>query len=139
MRLTGPLPERFLRLMSKADRALFAPGQLTNAEAVDKMKAKDERQLQGWLVGLLRLRGIEPLWFRTDKRTAATVGWPDITFAVEGHAIAWEAKMPGEKPRSEQVAVHCRMIRNGWTVEVVHTLEEARVFLDALGTRAATE
>lgn len=133
MKLPAVLPNEFLRCMSDADRAALAPGQLLPKEAAVKITAKDERQLQGQLVGLLRLRGIEPLWFRTDKRTRATVGWPDITFAVQGRAFAWEAKMPGEKPRPEQVAMHCLMIRDGWTIEIVHTVDEGRTFLATIG------
>lgn len=139
MRLPAVLPNEFLRCMSEADRASLAPGQLLPAEAAAKMTAKDERQLQGQLVGLLRLRGIEPLWFRTDKRTRATVGWPDITFAFQGRAIAWEVKMPGEKPRPEQINVHCLMVRDGWTVDVVHSVDEGRSLLAALGTATATD
>src|SRR5438105_10429918 len=53
-----------------------------NIEAMSKAQIKNERQLQSMIVNLLRLKGIEPLWHRTDKRSAATVGWPDISFAV---------------------------------------------------------
>jgi hypothetical protein len=137
MRLHGPLPDKFLRLMSEADRALFAPGQSTQEESMRKAVAKNERQLQGWLVGVLRLRGIEPLWFRTDRRTAATIGWPDITFAFRGQAVAWEAKMPGEKPRAEQIAQHCLMIRDGWIVEVIHSVDEGLASLSQLGASVA--
>lgn len=131
MKLGAVIPNEFLRCMSPADRKLIAPGQHTPEEALAASQPKVERELQGLLVGLLRLRGIEPLWFRTDKRTRATVGWPDITFAVNGAAIAWEVKLPGERPRSEQLAVHCRMRQNGWQVDVVTTFEEGRTILNA--------
>lgn len=136
MRIHGPLPEKFLRLMSEADRALFAPGQLTSEEAIAKLTITSERQLQGLLVGLLRVRGIEPLWFRTDKRSRATVGWPDITFALTGLAIAWEVKMPGEKPRPEQLTVHELMKRNGWCVMVINSFLQGRNFLDTFNPDA---
>lgn len=137
MRLPAVLPDQFLRCMTTADRKVFALGQSTPEEAIAKADVKAERQLQSFLVGLLRLRGIEPLWFRTDKRSRATVGWPDITFAVDGRAIAWEAKLPGEKPRADQIAVHCRMIRNGWTVDVVTSVNEGIKLLDGYGTQPA--
>jgi hypothetical protein len=117
--------------MSPADRALFAPGQLTYEESIRKEKARDERQLQGWLVGMLRIRGHEPLWFRTDKRTRATVGWPDITFALFGRACAWEVKMPGNYPTDDQLAVHAAMTVDGWTVCVVTSVDEGRSFLES--------
>src|SRR2546430_16460274 len=79
------LPERYLRLMSPADRK--AIGQSTAEEALRKAEAKNERQLQSQIVQLLRLKGIEPLWHRTDKRSAATIGWPDITFAVRSSQL----------------------------------------------------
>lgn len=140
MRLTGPLPEKFLRLMSAADRELCAPGQLTSVEAVAKLTITSERQLQSLLVGLLRIRGIEPLWFRTDRRTRSTIGWPDITFAIHGRPMAWEVKMPGEKPRPEQVSVHELMRRTGWGVHVITSFLQGKGILDDLDAAiAATE
>lgn len=131
MRITGILPDSFLRCLSPADRAWVAPDQRTSEEALRKASVRDERQLQGFLVGLLRLRGYEPLWFRTDKRTRATVGWPDITFAVFGRACAWEVKLPGEKARKEQAELHEKMRNDGWTVSVVMSVDEGRTFLDS--------
>lgn len=129
--------------MSPADRKLYAQGQQTPEEAIARCQAASERQLQGFLVNVLRLRGVAVLWHRTDKKSAATVGWPDLTFAAPRTAFqpgahAWEVKLPGEVPTSEQILCHCAMIKNGWTVEIVHSVDEGIAFLNAIGIRAAT-
>lgn len=136
MRLPAILPDAFLRCLSEADRRAIAPGQLTSEQAVARIEIKSERQLQGLLVGLLRVRGIEPLWFRTDKRTRATVGWPDITFALRGIAVAWEVKLPGEKPRPEQLAMHEALKRDGWAVSVITGFNQGRNYLDTFRPEA---
>jgi hypothetical protein len=96
-----------------------------------RAEIKSERVLQGQIVNLLRLKGIEVLWHRTDKRSGATVGWPDLTFSVE-HGLrsipcAWEIKLPGGKLSEEQVKVMVRMMDppNAWTYKVITSVEEA--------------
>jgi hypothetical protein len=94
---------------------------------------KSERQLQGQLVNLLRLRGIEPLWHRTDKRSAATVGWPDITASIKGTPVLWEVKLDGAKLSEEQQALRPRLIENGWDYYVVTSVDEALQILRRYG------
>ena len=94
---------------------------------------RTERQLQGQLVNLLRLRGIEPLWHRTDKRSAATVGWPDLTFALNSVPILWEVKLQGAKLSDEQQALRPRLIANGWDYYVLHSVDEALAILRRYG------
>src|SRR5438309_363687 len=92
------LPESILKCLSKEDRQKI--GQFTAEEVMAKAQIKNERQLQSMIVNLLRLKGIEPLWHRTNKRSSATVGWPDITFSVKAscegsewtEAHGWEVK-----------------------------------------------
>lgn len=132
MRITGLLPDSFLRCMSAEDRRSYASGQLTLEEAAAKAAAKSERELQGWLVGWLRIKGFEVLWHRTDKRSAATIGWPDLTFSVGGLAVAWEVKLPGEQPTKEQEHLHRRMEENGWIVRVIQSMRDGQEELLAL-------
>lgn len=139
------LPESMLKCLSLEDRK--AIGQMTAAEAADKVQANSERALQGQIVQYLRLHGIEPLWHRTDKRSHATKGWPDITFAILDKsdqsdsfewpvlACAWEIKF-GEgdlSPEQERMFDRLRQPPNGWRCKVIRSLPEAIHELADLG------
>jgi len=104
-----------------------------------KQEVKDERELQGQIVNLLRLKGIEPLWHRTDKKSHASIGWPDITFSVE-HGLRsipclWEIKLPGKKLSAEQrnLAVKLMGPPNAWVYKVITSVDEALIELKRLG------
>lgn len=111
--------------MSPVDRKSVAPGQSTAPEVASRSVIKLEKQLQGLIYNFLRVNDVEVCWHRTDKKSGATVGWPDLTFAIHGRAVAWEVKLPGRKPEQHQAALHERMKANGWAVEVMFTLEQA--------------
>jgi hypothetical protein len=83
--MTSPLPENYLRCMTPEARK--SVGQQTAAEVMANGVATSERALQKQIVGLLRLKGIEVNVSRMDKRKTDVVGWPDLTFAVDG---PWE-------------------------------------------------
>lgn len=129
----------------KANRHIFpedGPGSVLTAPlepAPTKEQTKSERKLQGQIVNLLRLKGIQVLWHRTDKKSAATVGWPDLTFAVESGlrtiAIGMEVKLPGKKLSTEQQKVAVEMMNppNGWTYHVVTSVDEVLSILRRLG------
>lgn len=125
LKLPSVLPDAFLRCMSPADRKTVAPGQSTAPEVASRSIIKAEKQLQGLIYNFLRVNDVEVLWHRTDKKSHATVGWPDLTFAVRGKAVAWEVKLPGRKPEQHQSQLHERMVLNGWAVEVIISLEQA--------------
>jgi len=114
-------------------------GQVLLEPLPSRAEAKSERELQGQIVNLLRLKGIEVLWHRTDKKSAATVGWPDLTFAVESGlrtvAIGMEVKLPGRKLSSEQQKVAVEMMNppNSWTYHVVTSVDEVLHILRKLG------
>ena len=98
-----------------------------------------EKALQAQIVSLLRLKGIEPLWHRTDKKSAATVGWPDITFSVE-HGLRsipclWEIKLPGKKLSLDQQTLMIRLMEppNAWAYRVITSVDEALMELRKLG------
>ena len=50
----------------------------------------------------------------------------DLIFAVNGRAVALEVKLPGCNPTEDQVKMMAAMKDNGWRVEVVRSLDEAR-------------
>jgi hypothetical protein len=86
-----------------------------------------ERELQSRIVTLLRRLNIEPLWHRTDRRSGATVGWPDITWCYHGRGYAWEVKTPTGRLRLEQERMLDRLaaLPNGWSVRIVRSVDDA--------------
>lgn len=106
---------------------------------------KSEKELQGQIVNLLRLKGIEVLWHRTDKRSAATVGWPDLTFSLNqvfghdgltyffGQAIAWEVKLPTGKLSKEQAELKPKLEANGWRWRLITSVDQALEELKIMG------
>jgi len=132
---TGVLPDSFLRCLPADERKRL--GQRTAEEVLRNGVATSEKQLQGQIVQLLRLKGIEPCWHRTDKKSAATIGWPDITFAVNQPfgACAWEVKIGDGRLSDEQKKMAVRLMSppNGWRYAVVRSIDEALAILKELG------
>ena len=138
------LPPNFLKCMSAVERKKLGPGGLLPEEALAKAAIKNERDLQGKIVNLLRLKGIEPLWHRTDKRSHATIGWPDITFSTchRGNGwddfcpSAWEIKLEGElSVEQQQMLIRLQTPPNGWRVRVIRSVDEAIDQLKQIGIR----
>lgn len=102
-------------------------------------EAKSEKQLQGQLEGLLRRRGVKfPIRPRTDRKSTINEGAPDIMFSLPGvGSVAWEVKMPGQKPRPEQLRAHDLMREDGWRVYVVTSYAQALEILHNLGVKEA--
>ena len=113
--------------------------QKTKGEAETKEDLRREKDLQVQILNLLNQRGIQPLWHRTDKKSTATVGWPDITFAVEqglrNVPCVWEIKLPGKKLSVEQQSVMVKLLSppNAWTYKVICSVDEALAELTRLG------
>ena len=122
------LPANMVRLISEKDRK--ALGIQTGDERMKKWKVKSERDLQRQIVNYLKLRGIEVCWHRTDKKSAATIGWPDITFAVRVNGFpspcAYEVKFGSGTLSREQNDVLARMQAppNCWRIRVIRTFIE---------------
>jgi hypothetical protein len=125
--MTKVIPENYLKWISEGDRKSLGKAGRTWKECIAKGEAKNERELQGQIVNLLRLRGIEPLWHRTDRRSAATIGWPDITFAYYGKAIAWEVKLPNGRLSREQDQMLDTLgtVPNWWDIRVIRSVDQA--------------
>jgi hypothetical protein len=122
------LPNHLLRLVTAEDRAEL--GLETYEERMKKLVVKTERQLQSQIVQYLRLRGIEVLWHRTDKRSHATKGWPDITFAVLSNgfpmACGYEVKFGSGTlaPGQNQMLQRLQTRPNSWRVRVIRNFIE---------------
>jgi len=118
------LPENILKCMSKKDRESLGKGGLLASEALEKGETRLERELQSEIVQYLQLKGIAVLWFRTDKRTRATVGWPDISFCKDGVPWGIEVKTSAGRVRAEQYETMRKMTCDGWQCAVVRSFKE---------------
>lgn len=93
---------------------------------------KSEKHLQDQIEGLLRRNGYFPIRQRMDRKSNVALGCPDILFASKrGIAIAWEVKLPGQRPRPEQTKTHQEMRAAGWVVSVVRQYEDALAWVRA--------
>lgn len=123
-----PLTDNIVDRMSVKDRKLL--GLKTRQERLEKHIAKSERQLQTQIVQYLRYRGIEPLWHRTDKRSHATIGWPDITFSVMSNGFAtpcaYEVKFGSGllSPAQSDMLQRLQSAPNAWRCRVIRSFEE---------------
>jgi hypothetical protein len=87
--------------------------------------AQSEKHLQEQIEGLLRRSGYFPIRQRMDRKSNIVIGCPDILFASRaGRAMAWEVKMPGQKPRPEQEQAMAAMAHAGWSVAVITSYDE---------------
>lgn len=132
MKITGPIPPNILKCMPPEDRKPLGKAGKTNDEIAVEQAVKSERQLQDNISRLLRIRGIAFFRQRMDRRTTGTVGQPDFLFAINGHACAFEAKMPDNHPTKEQLDVHRAMRANGWSVWLIYSEREAVDVLNEL-------
>ena len=105
-----------------------------------RVEVKAERDLQARIyayltqhrqAGTVREIIIPPMHLRSQL----PAGWPDLTFAYRGRAVALEAKLPGKEAEPHQAERHERMRADGWLVAVVHSVDEAAAVLDAVDSR----
>ncbi len=134
------VPESWLRCMSPEDRKAMGKAGMTAEEAIAKFTAKSEKQLQSQIVNLLRLKGIEVCWHRTDKKSAATVGWPDLTFCVRiddypPFPCAWEIKFGDGELSDDQrrMAIRLQSPPNYWQWREVRSVDQALALLRDMG------
>jgi hypothetical protein len=125
------LPDKILRLLSPADRRSLGVAGLTADEALDAARIKSERDLQNQIESYFNLRGVVAIRSRMDKATRTKKGTPDFMLALRGHAIALEAKLPGEELREEQADMKRKMTDeiNGWEWVTVNSLDAVKSLL----------
>lgn len=129
-------PPNILKCLRPEDRKSLGKAGLLPEEALRKMEVKSERDLQNQIVGLLRLRGIEPIVSQFGKKTRNNLGTPDIIFAAYGIPCAWELKMP-KTGRSSieqgQMAVRLSSPPNSWRHRIIKSVDEALAELQEIG------
>lgn len=125
------LPENILKCLPAAKRREL--GQQTAAETMAAAEVTCERELQKQILGYLRTRGITVFAQRMDRRTRGNLGQPDFLFAWAGAPMAFEIKLPGRKLEPHQERMGVRLLQEGWFWAVVHSVEEAKAILEAMG------
>lgn len=134
----NPLPDNILSKMNPSERKRLGKAGRTTEQIVEANTIKSEKELQRQCVAMLRLRGIFVIVSRMDKRTSNQVGTPDLIFSLMrendfiGRPCGFECKLKGNKPTPEQEKVMGQMASNGWTVRVIHSVEQMRDELKAL-------
>lgn len=141
------LPPNILKCLRPEDRKSLGKGGLLPEEALRKCEIKSERDLQKQIVGLLRLKGIEPIVSRFGKKTTNNIGTPDIIFSVSTFNYAygpplpvtvscgWEIKLPTCKSskEQEQMAVRLSTPPNAWRYRIIRSIDEALTELKQMG------
>ena len=89
-----------------------------------KEEIKTEKILQTQIEGYLAHHGITCIRSRMDKATSNQLGTPDFLLAVDGQAVAYEAKLPHKKLTPEQEKMRAHLEENGWHYRVIHHLDE---------------
>ena len=149
------LPDSYKKLLAPEDRKALGKDGLLSEEVIARGRVKLERDLRKHVLNLLRLRGIEPISARDDKKSTITVGLPDILFAVKGQfmfssgggdwmtryadvACAWELKLPGEKLDPEQIKMAAKLSEkpNAWRWALITSVDEAIKELANIGLAA---
>ncbi len=133
--------------MRPEDRKALGKSGLLPEEALAKMEIKRELDLQKQIVGLLRIKGIEPIVSRFGKKTTNNIGTPDIIFAIVREveapvfnlldvvACGWEIKMPGGKSslEQEQMALRLSVPPNAWRYRIITSFDQALKELREMG------
>ncbi len=129
------LPDSLLRRIATADRrAVGLPVPLSEMTVMATVKAdkKREKDLQEQITNWLRLRNITVIRSATHRKTSNNMGCPDLIFCVRGKAVAFEVKLPGRKPTPEQEKFLAALSADGWHIAVIHSIDGARVFVEAI-------
>jgi hypothetical protein len=126
------LPQKFIDLMSPADRARLGKAGRTTAEIVREVEEQSEKDLHKDIVRYLNVLGVPFAHARMDKRSSIAVGYPDFSFPYKGRFVGWEAKVKGKGLTSEQQATRELIERNGGRFAVIRLLEDAKNHLRAI-------
>jgi hypothetical protein len=119
------LPTNILERMNPADRKSLGKAGMTARENIAACDARNERELHKQIRALLMHRGIPFCEARMDRKSTITVGWPDITFAIDGVPVAFELKTGRNDLSKDQARVARDMLAHGWFYFVIRSLDEA--------------
>lgn len=114
--------DKIAGLISPADRKALKI--LLPAERVIKLEAQTEKELQKLCESELNRRNI--VYLHLSFRAREKIGYPDLTFVINGRPYAIELKTAIGILSDSQKNILRRMGENGWRVDVVRSFEEFR-------------
>jgi hypothetical protein len=125
MGITGPLPDRILKLMNPEDRPKGNAG-LTSEQAAVKGEVRLEKELHNQYLQFLSLEGFE-LYHHADPTKPVTFmpGWPDFTVFRNRLTLFIEFKLWPRKPTKTQQRIIGLLVSNGYTVYVLYDYGKA--------------
>lgn len=126
------LPQKFIDIMSPADRARLGKAGRTTTEIVREVEERSEKDLHKDIVRYLNVLGVPFAHARMDKKSSIAVGFPDFSFPYKGRFVGWEAKVKGKGLTSEQQATRELIERNGGRFAVIRFLEDAKNHLRSI-------
>ena len=96
-----------------------------------------ESQIQKQIVAYLRASGITPGVQRFGRRTSIAPGWPDIVFCMKntrGQSVPVGLEIKTEKGKLSVAQANMRvaLLKDGWSILVVRSLEEAVDWINRL-------
>lgn len=126
----APLPENILAKMNPEDRPAGKAGK-TQEELAVARDVKNEKELQNQIVQYLRMRGVKFLiWQSMARKSGLPPGSPDLIFCYNGYPFAWECKYGSGKRTPEQSDAEKQMQADGWIVQLVKSIGDAKRILD---------
>ena len=129
------LPPNILKCMNQEARKQLGKAGMLSEELSAAESLRYEKKLQEQIKALLRRLGIEANVSRMDRAKTDRTGWPDIVFAINGHAVAVECKSPEGKLTEEQEQLRITMTSkpNCWKYFVVRSYDQMTAVLRSLG------
>lgn len=93
-----------------------------------KHQAGMERELSRQFCAYLTQRGVPHVVMRTDRKSTARAGWPDITALYANRACCVELKVLGGVVSREQAQCHAELHAAGVPLIVAYNLQQAIAF-----------
>lgn len=126
---TGPLPERVLRLIPKAQRAALGSAGETVEEATKRGLAKCEREMHDTFKQWCQLNYVFPVTSAFGRKSMLIPGTPDFVVIFGGKSACVEFKMPGEHLTEEQRTVKTTIQASATPYLVAFSAAEAITFV----------
>ncbi len=120
------LPQKFIDLMSPADRARLGKAGRTSVEIYRQIEEQSEKDLHKDIVRYLNVLGVPFAHARMDKKSSIAVGYPDFSFPYRGRFVAWEAKVRGRPLDADQQRTREHIEKHGGMYAVIRQLEDAK-------------
>lgn len=118
--------------MASRKDAKAQPGK--NCDFAPLRETSSESALQKLCESELRRRGIA--FLHLSPRAREKAGWPDLTFAVYGRAIAVELKTSLGQLSEDQQRLHRELAASGWDVRVIRSYEAFRAIVEGVQIEA---